>query len=93
MPVIDPGNPGTSYLLYKLLIGPGNFGDDCATKYSVPTQTGGCPTPDDAERQRLRDWFVRLEPMPYGDNLVGGLETLDLLQRYILAGAETASCL
>jgi hypothetical protein len=92
MPVIDPGNPGTSYLLYKLLIGPENFGDVCTTKYGVPTPTGGCPTPDDAERQRLRDWFVRLEPMPYGGSLVGGFETLDLLQRYILAGAETDSC-
>jgi hypothetical protein len=93
MPVLDPGNPGTSYLLYKLLIGPENFGADCTTRHNVATPNGGCPMPDDAERQRLRDWFVRLEPMPYGDKLVGGLDTLDLLQRYILAGAGTASCL
>ena len=92
MPVIDPGNPGTSYLLYKLLIGRENFGDDCATKYAVPTPNGGCPIPDPAEQQRLRDWFVRLEPMPYGSKLVGGFNTLDLLQRYILAGAETDTC-
>jgi hypothetical protein len=31
--------------------------------------------------------------MPYGENLVGGFDTLDVLQRYILAGAETESCL
>lgn len=93
MPVLDPGNPGTSYLLYKLLIGPENFGDDCTTRHNVPLPPGGCPMPDDGERQRLRDWFVRLEPMPYGGKLVGGLDTLDLLQRYILAGAGTANCL
>jgi len=92
MPVIDPGNPGTSYLLYKLLIGAENFGDDCVTKYSVPTPTGSCPKPDEAEQQRLRDWFVPLEPMPFGGKLVGGIDTLDLLQRYILAGAEAESC-
>jgi hypothetical protein len=92
MPVIDPGNPGTRYLLYKLLVGPENFGSDCVTKYAVPTPTGGCPTPDPAEQQRLRDWFVPMEPMPLGGQLVGGLATLDLLQQYILAGAETETC-
>jgi hypothetical protein len=92
MPIVDPGNPATSYLLYKLLVGPDNFGTGCTTKYSVNMPGGGCPTPSAAEQQRLRDWFVPLEPMPFDGVLEGGLETMDLVQRYILAGAETNSC-
>jgi hypothetical protein len=103
MPVIDPGNPGTSFLLYKLLVGPANFSDGCTTKYSVPTgfhadggaprtPSRGCPSPEPEEQQRLRDWFVPLEPMPLGSALAGGMETLNLLQQYILAGAETETC-
>lgn len=92
MPVIDPGNPGTSYLLYKLLVGPHNFDADCRTKYPVASPTGPCPAPDEAEQQRLQSWFVRLEPMPLGGALAGGKSTMDLLQGYILGGAETTSC-
>jgi hypothetical protein len=92
MPIIDPGNPGTSYLLYKLVVGPENFGDACSSKYAVPNPSGDCPSPTAVEQQRLRDWFVRLEPMPFDGRLVGGIDTLDLLQRYILAGAETKTC-
>jgi hypothetical protein len=91
MPVIDPGNPGTSYLLYKLLARPENFGPECGTRHQVPLE-GGCATPSDAEVRRLRDRLVRLEPMPLGGTLVGGKATLDILERYILAGAETDSC-
>jgi hypothetical protein len=92
MPVIDPGSPGTSYLLYKLLVRSDNFGADCTSRYRAPLADGTCLAADDAEQQRLRDWFVRLEPMPFGGTLAGGAATLDLLQSFILAGAETDTC-
>lgn len=91
MPIIDPGAPATSYLLYKLLVGPRNFGT-CDTKYRVAMPSGVCPAPPAAERQRLLDWFVRLEPMPPGGELDGGTATLNLLQAFIAAGAETDTC-
>ena len=91
MPVIDPGAPGTSYLMYKLLVGPANFGA-CETKYEVGLPSGICPAPSPAERTRLLDWFVRLEPMPLGGTLVGTRETLDLLQGFILAGSQAGTC-
>lgn len=91
MPVIDPGNPGTSYLLYKLFIDPRNFGSVCDTKYRV-SLSGACPAPSGPETGRLRDWFVELDPMPVGGTLAGYRETLDLLQRFILAGAPTDRC-
>jgi hypothetical protein len=92
MPIIDPGNPGTSYLLYKLVIGQDNFAAECHTRYSVASPAGDCPAPDEAEQQRLRSWFVRLAPMPLDGTLAGGMATMDLVQRYILAGAESTSC-
>jgi hypothetical protein len=65
MPIIDPGRPENSYLLYKLLIG--------VTSY-LPEERGGCPTGDRCEPPspdeigRLRAWFVRGEPMPLAEN-------------------------
>ncbi len=62
MPIIDPGRPDNSYLMYKLLIGDAPYelapGEDCPAGER-------CATPDAAERERLRAWFVRGEPMPW----------------------------
>jgi hypothetical protein len=91
MPIIDPGAPGTSYLLYKLLTRPDNFGA-CTTKYNVELPEGVCPAPTEPERRRLLNWFVRLEPMPIGLPLDGGSQSLDLLQRFIASGPETDNC-
>jgi hypothetical protein len=63
MPVIDPGRPDNSYLLYKLLLSPAAYlplpGADCPAE-------ARCEAPDPAELARLSEWFVRGEPMPKG---------------------------
>ena len=69
MNIVDPGSPGTSYLIYKLLQKPENFGlsgdaPRCVTGYHSPVSDLDCQPPPEAERARLREWFVRGDPMP-----------------------------
>lgn len=69
MSVIDPGNPATSYLLYKLLEKPENFRLaaeelECETGYHPPVSGSNCSPPDPAEAARLGAAFVLGEPMP-----------------------------
>ena len=61
MPIVDPGKPGNSYLMYKLLRNRNNLGP-CTTDYNVDL-AGQCAFDED-EAERLREWFVRLDPMP-----------------------------
>jgi hypothetical protein len=88
MPIIDPGNPGNSYLLYKVLINRG-----------IPA-VAVAPT---EELARLRGAVVVGNPMPlneFADDPAtpehegGGLslEQLDLVRRWIAAGAPAPSC-
>lgn len=66
MPIIDPGRPANSYLLYKLVRKDRNFDATqlgCSTVHRV-AQAGTCPKPSQGESARLREWFVRGEPMP-----------------------------
>jgi hypothetical protein len=93
MSLIDPGSPGTSYLFYKLLVNPGNFGPDgaCATTYSVALPPGQCPVASPAERARLADWFVAGDPMPPDHAaLPGGVSDLRALASFI--DSSTAGC-
>ncbi|AUX22110.1 hypothetical protein SOCEGT47_026110 [Sorangium cellulosum] len=96
MPLIDPGNPGNSYLLYKILIG----------------QNAVDPTlsPDQAEQlrdevDRLRAGFVMGMPMPptgasfklfasdpADPSLVPHVDGMDILTAWILNGAEPRDC-
>ena len=66
MPILDPGNPATSYLFYKLLLSPENLGvcgaGACAFD-ALPGAQSCVPLPAD-ERERLAAWFVRGEAMP-----------------------------
>lgn len=69
MPIVDPGQPANSYLLYKLLrgqfshwLGPDEPGR-CTSRYSVGLGPE-CVPPHDSELTRLREWFVRGAPMP-----------------------------
>lgn len=88
MPIIDPGNPGNSYLLYKVLL-----------NRSIPA---AALAPAD-ELERLRGTVVVGNPMPIeqypddpstpeheGSGL--SIEELDLVRRWIAAGAPTPSC-
>lgn len=67
MPVIDPGNPHNSYLLYKLLLSPRNLepcrSPDCEPFTALPGAER-CRAPSEAERVLLAEWFVQGAPMP-----------------------------
>ncbi len=69
MPIVDPGNPGNSYLVYKLLVHLGNYlpaaaeDDPCESRHAVGA-ADTCVAPEEAEIERLRGWFVRGRPMP-----------------------------
>jgi hypothetical protein len=90
MPIIDPHRPDNSYLLYKLLIaaehhrGP----DDCETAFLAPVDSERCTGPSPEEIERLRDGFVRGEPMPHPSS-GQSLEPEDVrrVSRFIRAGA------
>jgi len=83
MPLIDPGNPGNSYLLYKLIISPENHVS---------------PPPTD-ERRRLREAAIVGLPMPAAINGPGrgmapgdaeaSQALLDRLRAWIANGAIT----
>jgi hypothetical protein len=92
MPRIDPGSPGNSYLLYKLLRDPKHFErandpDVCVTDHRVPLPDGECLPPSAAESARMRDWFLRGQPMPLKADLPYNRDQLIDLQRWIAAGA------
>jgi hypothetical protein len=67
MPIVAPGSAANSYLVYKLLISDRGF-PSCDTpgcaRFQSPDAPEHCPPLAGAERERLRDWFVRGEPMP-----------------------------
>lgn len=93
MPLIEPGNPGNSYLLYKLLMRPQNYAgigssDVCVTDHRVPLPDGQCLPPSEAEMNRVRDWFLRGQPMPLRADLPMNRPMLVDLQRWIAAGAH-----
>ncbi|MCB9589791.1 MAG: Ig-like domain-containing protein [Polyangiaceae bacterium] len=93
MPIIDQQRPENSYMMYKLLRNESNFIDGAApgtSNYRVALP-GGNLAPDAAERDRLREWFVRLDPMPaQGFSLE--LSELRALQAWIRAGADLDAC-
>lgn len=109
MPLIQPGNPGNSYLLYKLLSAPSAYqacafdpltskssfcqmpDDVCESAYpDAPFERKSCITPSSEELERLREWFVRGEPMPIPRPVARrvGLQQLRALSSFISAGAD-----
>ena len=80
MALVDPRNPGGSYLIYKLLRNPSNFepcpagsslgvcsqaGDPAVSAHAaLPLAKGELITPPQAELDRLQEWFVRGAGMP-----------------------------
>jgi hypothetical protein len=94
MPVITPGHPAGSYLLYKLLVNPLNYGDQasrCETAHAVPLPSSAC-VPGASELESLQERFVALEPMPLNGSLAGEMADLRRLQSFIRGGAQTADC-
>jgi len=104
MNIVDPGSPGTSYLLYKLLQKPENFrlpgeAPGCVTGYHPPVSDLDCQPPPEAERARLREWFVSGDPMPKDGRAASGapipasITRADLVRisAWIAAGARCAA--
>jgi hypothetical protein len=94
MPIIDPGRPDNSYLLYKLIVRPENYRssasdpDVCDSDYRVAVDEG-CLPPSEAERKRLGEWFVLGEPMPLTEpDIALDRDRLQAIQRFIRAGAD-----
>jgi hypothetical protein len=95
MPIIDPGSPSSSYLVYKLITKPENFGSGdaaCATAHLVPLPAGTCLPASAAERAQLQDWFVRFDPMPPSGDALAGVRDLRTLSDFIRSGASTLGC-
>ncbi len=114
MPLVWPGSPGNSYLLYKLLRSPSAYepcsvdaAEDprfsalcrepvapCESAYpELPLPPGDCLAPTDDELVRLREWFVRGEPMPLARPTPRyvGLQQLRAVSRFIAAGADCSN--
>lgn len=84
MALIEPRSPGSSYLLYKLLLAEDNFEGcadaaaselcalpgPCETAHpALPLAEGECLAPPLDELERIREWFVQGAPMPRPDSL------------------------
>jgi hypothetical protein len=73
MPIIDPSRRTTATFV-QLLRRQENFDSDsstfeliegaCDTRYRVGFGDGPCVPPGEEESQRMREWFVRGDPMP-----------------------------
>jgi hypothetical protein len=102
MKIVDPGSPATSYLMYKLLRKPENFAvggetPSCVTGYHLPVSELDCQAPPEAERTRLREWWVLGDPMPKDDTSMGQpiaaattRENLVRISSWIASGARCA---
>lgn len=94
MPVVDPGQPGNSYLFYKMMGAEQSFWLEpdepawCATRYPVALGPS-CLKPPWSEVARLREWFLRGEPMPPEGSGAAGVSRPQLreIQRFIAGGA------
>jgi hypothetical protein len=94
MPIIDPGRPDNSYLVYKMIINRDSYGPDPCGGSAYEVGLGGqCVAGSVAEIDRLRDWFVRGEPMPPAvDGSPLEVADLRLVERWIVGGAKTSDC-
>jgi hypothetical protein len=93
MPILDRGRPDNSYLLYKLLIHPAAYGPDpCGPSDHQVELHDQCLAPSHEEIERLRNWFVRGEPMPRVGGFSLKLEDLRQLERWIAGGTRTGDC-
>lgn len=93
MPRVDPGNPGNSYLMYKLLIHEGNYPNALEADDTSRPWVGDLP-PDTAapvgDIEYLRRSFVQGTPMP----MQGSLRPSEMraLMTWIGQGASVKDC-
>lgn len=92
MPLMDPGQPANSYLLYKLLLSERSHWlahdepDLCNSRYQVPLGPT-CIPPQASELVRLREWAILGDPMPPAGTALFRPDLREL-QRFIAAGAN-----
>ncbi len=101
--LIDPGVPGGSYLMFKLLLGRDNYcpvrldsggcsGKAASAHMFLPLSRGQSVAPEQVELDRLREWFVRGEPMPRapadGTPPKFTLDQLRAVSTFIAGGAD-----
>lgn len=80
MPHVDPGNPGNSYLLYKMLVGP------------IYARSSAAADLAPGEIDRLRASVVVGLPMPPYDFYAIPESGVDALSTWISTGAHTPAC-
>jgi hypothetical protein len=80
MPLVDPGNPGNSYTLYKMLVGP--------IYASTPLAQGM----QEGEMDRLRGSVVVGLPMPPSDVYAVPAPGIEAISAWIMTGAHTPAC-
>lgn len=95
MALVDPGSPGTSWLVYKLMmqeVGP-SASPACAGRGPPAQLTGaGDIGLDPAERARLSDLMTG-QPMPPPQTAgTASLEEIERVSEWIAQGARTADC-
>lgn len=88
MPLIDPGQPGNSYVLYKILASPELWDRPGRGEPSeLPVQdVGGEIRPSSDELARLQETFILGAPMPLNASMT--LAQVRALQTWIARGAE-----
>lgn len=93
MPIIDPGNPGNSFLLYKLMLkAPGSLETKpCGTPAVVPTWDVDAPTQGDAEGANLAN-VIPGRGMPLVDGKAVSDAEIERLRLWIAQGAPVESC-
>ncbi len=93
MPRIDPGNPGNSYVFYKLLINAGSYPDDLQGTPAAGPWLGDLPAdatvPLD-EIERMRELIVQGSPMPTQGSLRP--DAMRAVMTWIAQGAELKDC-
>lgn len=93
MPRIDPGNPGNSYLVYKLLIHEGNYAGAGEQAQAARAWLGDLP-PDAAiptsDIDSLRATFVQGEPMPVSGTLTPAM--MRGVVTWVAQGAQIGPC-
>ncbi|WP_437746385.1 hypothetical protein WME73_16330 [Sorangium sp. So ce302] len=101
MPLIDPGNPGNSYLLYKILIGQSasdpSLSADAAEKLRQETErlqaafVVGMPMPPPPSNPVF--WFHPQSPeTPDDPDVTPYVDGIDILSAWILNGAAPRDC-